>query len=133
MAGDRRREGDRGFAVTWFLAACAWLALAPFGPRLARALPPCPWRTWLGIPCPGCGTVHAALALGRLDLAGAFAASPLAALGWIVLIGGGLAAGVLVALGIRTPAPTARLGPRGRAVVAGALALHWIYRIARGG
>ncbi len=40
-------------------------------------IPLCPFKAATGLPCPGCGMTHAFLALGRLDLAGAFAANPL--------------------------------------------------------
>jgi hypothetical protein len=50
------------------------------GYSLAAALPGlplCPFKAVTGLPCPGCGITHAFLALGRLDLAGAWAANPL--------------------------------------------------------
>lgn len=60
-------------------AASGLLHLA--GHSLLGALPSaplCPFKALTGLPCPGCGMTHAFLALGRLDLAGAWAANPLA-------------------------------------------------------
>lgn len=47
----------------------ALLALLPF--------PTCLFRTFLGIPCPGCGLTRATLAAARGDLAGALRFHPL--------------------------------------------------------
>ena len=37
----------------------------------------CPFQALTGLPCPGCGMTHAFLALGRLDLSGAYSYNPL--------------------------------------------------------
>jgi hypothetical protein len=63
------------------LAAAALSGLLRLaGYSLASALPKaplCPFNALTGLPCPGCGMTRAFLALGRLDLAGAFALNPL--------------------------------------------------------
>lgn len=127
------REPDpsaRQLAALWGGAALALLALAPFGERLAAALPACPLHAVTGLPCPGCGTTRAALALAAGDPVAAFAANPLAALGWVAAIGGGLAALALVAL--RRPLPALPGWPaRWRWTLALALAADWAYLIGR--
>lgn len=75
------------------------LGLAPIGGLLAGALPACPFRTLIGLPCLSCGTTRAALALAALDPLAALRLNPLATLGWSSLIGGGLVAGSLAVLG----------------------------------
>ncbi|MEI7527712.1 MAG: DUF2752 domain-containing protein [Elusimicrobiota bacterium] len=71
------------------LRLAAWAVLAASalsgllhlaGYSLQAALPGaalCPFKALTGLPCPGCGMTHAFLALGRLDLAGAYAWNPL--------------------------------------------------------
>ncbi len=53
-------------------------------------LPRCMWRTWLGVPCPGCGLTRACLAIMRGEFAAAWALHPWAfllvpAAGWYAL------------------------------------------------
>jgi len=120
----------RQLAALWGGAAMALLALAPFGPRLAAALPACPVHTLTGLPCPSCGTTRAALALAAGDPLAAFAANPLAALGWLAAIAGGLAALALLAFG--RPLPSLPGWPeRWRWPLAVALAADWAYLIGR--
>lgn len=38
---------------------------------------PCPFRQWVGIPCPGCGMTRAWRAMLRLDITAAFSYHPL--------------------------------------------------------
>lgn len=58
--------------------AGALLALTtPYWPLLASLLPPCPFRTLTGIPCPTCGSTRALLALARGHLLEALASNPL--------------------------------------------------------
>lgn len=62
------------------------------GPRVRGwpDLPPCAWRTFTGIPCPGCGGTRALACLGAGDLEGALAMNPAVALATMgtILIGG---------------------------------------------
>ena len=126
----------RQLGLFWGLVAAALVALSPLAPRLAARLFPCPLKAWTGWPCPGCGTTRAALALADLDLAAAFAVSPLAAAGWTLLVAGGLVAGALALAGIEAPAPPAWT-PRRLAVfrlaAAAALGVNWLYLVASGG
>jgi hypothetical protein len=83
---------DRRLGLTWGAIALAAALLAPLAAPLAPLLPGCLFRDLTGLPCPTCGTAHAALALARLDLPGAIAFNPLAALGALVFLLGGAAA-----------------------------------------
>lgn len=126
----------RQLGLLWGGVALLVVALAPLAPQLAAALPPCPTKAFTGIPCPGCGTTRAALALGRLDVAAAFAVSPLAATAWIALVGGGLGAGLLSLAGVEPPAPprltTRRAEWAWRIAVVGAVTANWLYLLATG-
>ena len=125
----------RQLGLLWGGVAAALVALSPLASRLGGLLPPCPLKTFTGVPCPGCGTTRAALALGRLDVLGAFAVSPLAAAAWVLLVGGGLAAGALALAGREPPAPPRLTGGGERAfriAVVGALVANWIYLIYTG-
>ncbi len=104
------------------------MALAPLGGELARRLPACPVRRLTGWPCPGCGTTRAALAWAELDPAAAFAANPLAAAGWALLVAGGLAA-ALASFGGRLPAEPRTLPPLARWALAVALLANWAYLV----
>lgn len=53
------------------------LALMPYGQRLAAFLPPCPFRSLTGVPCPTCGTTRALLALSQGQLGKALALNPM--------------------------------------------------------
>jgi hypothetical protein len=126
---------ERQLGFLWGAVAVALVALSPLAPRFARAAPACPVKTFAGIPCPGCGTTRAALALADLDLAAAFAVSPLAAAAWCGLILGGFAAGALAFSGRGVPAlpkPTAAGDWAFRIAVVGAVAANWVYLVLHG-
>ena len=113
-------------ALLWGATALALLALVPFAPRLAPLLPACPVRSWLAVPCPGCGSGRALLALARFDPLAALAANPLAVLVARAVVVGGLVATVLALAG-RLPAEPRTL-PRGAGwLAAAALAANWVY------
>lgn len=120
----------RQLGLLWGGVAVALIALSPLAFRLAAAAPACPLKTFTGLPCPGCGTTRAALALGRLDVVGAFTVSPLAAAGWTLLVAGGLVAGALALAGRELPAPPRLDGRRlwaWRIAVVTALMGNWLY------
>ena len=122
--------GDRRFALGWGTLSVALLVLAPFGPTLARFVPACPLKTLSGIPCPGCGTTRAALALASEPLH-AFARYPIPTLAWTFLLLGGLAAGVLALAG-RPPRRPRRLPPWTRLAAVVLLLAAWIWNVATG-
>lgn len=121
----------RQLGLIWGGVAAALVAAAPLGPRLAAAgaLPACPFRLLVGLPCPACGTTRAALALARLDVAGALAVSPLATVAWIVLVAGGLAAGALALAGVGVPEAPARLPRWLRAAAVATVLANWAYLV----
>lgn len=122
----------RQLGLFWGAVAAALVALSPLAPRLAAGLPACPIKATTGWPCPGCGTTRAALALGDFDPLAAFAVSPLAAAGWVLLIGGGLVAGALALAGIEPPALpgwTPRRLAAFRIAAAAAIAGNWMYLV----
>lgn len=96
--GEQTFGSANRLALTWGAVALAAVLLAPLAARLAPLLPGCLFRDLTGLPCPTCGTAHAALAITRLDPAAAFAINPLATLGALLfLLGGAAAAGASLA------------------------------------
>ncbi len=102
------RDGERtpagppadALARTWAglaLLASALLAFAPpsFLAAASRALPGCLWKGLTGVPCPGCGSGRAALALASGQMAEAFRLNPLFAASLLVFVAAGLVAGAL--------------------------------------
>jgi Protein of unknown function (DUF2752) len=117
---------DRRLGLTWGTIALAATLLAPLATPLAPLLPDCLFRELTGLPCPTCGTAHAALALARLDLPGAVAFNPLATLGALVFLLGGAAAAVAALAG--RPLSEPRLsGPALRSAALLALAANWAW------
>ena len=123
--------GGRGLGLLWGGVALALVALAPLADRVAANLPDCFFRSVTGVPCPTCGGTRAALALSRLDLAGAFHANPLVSLALLVLVGGGVVAGALALAGrgVREPARFPAWVRAGLVVV---LAANWFFLIVDG-
>jgi len=92
----------------------------------------CPFRAATGLPCLGCGCLHAFAAVAHLDLRAALLANPLGALGAI----GGVAfafATVLRSLGPRLAAPRfAPPAPRTvRIAIVLAVAANWCFVASR--
>lgn len=54
-----------GLSVVVVASRCHWLPL-----------PRCVWKTWLGVPCPGCGLTRACLAIMRGEFAHAWVLHP---------------------------------------------------------
>ena len=77
---------DRQLALLWLAAAVSAVALRPLWIAFAPHLRPCIFRGLTGVPCPTCGTTRAATAFLNGELAGAFAANPLAALAGLILL-----------------------------------------------
>jgi len=120
----------RQLAFLWGGAALVCAAASPIAPAFDGALPSCPFRTLIGLPCLTCGSTRALLALARLDIGAAFSWNPLAAAAGILFVAGGVVAfGVALAGGeVRTPRPTPLL----RAALALALAANWAFLVVQG-
>lgn len=127
MKGNAAMPAGRQLGLLWGGVAAALALLAPLAGRIAGSLPACPFRTLTGVPCPACGSGGAALALARFDVAGAFAASPLAAAAWIALVGGGLLAGFAALRGFGVPEAPARLPFAARALVVVVVLANWAF------
>lgn len=52
----------------------------------ARLLPPCPLHSFVGIPCPTCGTTRAVLALAHGEIFEAVRMNPLVVLGGVLML-----------------------------------------------
>lgn len=122
-------SGDKSLGLYWGGVAIASAVAAPWAREAAALVPACVFHSLTGLPCPTCGGTHAALALSRLDFAGAFAANPLAAAAGILFVAGGGIAGAAALAG--RPFSEPRLGPRARWTAILALAINWIYLLAR--
>ncbi len=121
---------ERQLALLWGVAAASALVLRPFWLAVAPLMPACPFRAITGIPCPTCGSTHAAVALMHGRLGAALAANPLATFAGIAFFAGGLAAPVWAALRwpvLDVPAPLPRWL---RAAIVAALLASWAYLIA---
>ncbi len=121
---------ERTLAWLWAVAAVAALALRPIWLRLTPYLPPCAFRALTGLPCPSCGSTHAALALLHGNPLEALRANPLATGAALLFVLGGLAAPVWVQVRRTVPILPTPLPLGVRVGVAAALALGWIWVIA---
>lgn len=129
-----RRAGPRDRSLAWVLAfaAASIAALSPWLPVLARFAPACPLHAWTGVPCPGCGTTRAVLALVRGDVSGALAWNPLATLALAFGVGAAALAPAWVALRGPMPVLVPVLPARARALLVALIALDWAYLVVRG-
>lgn len=128
MADD---DPDRKLAFLWLAAAAGLMVLSPLAPWIASGLWGCPFKSLTGFACPFCGATRAAVALAKLDVAGALVHYPLPAVAWILFLAGGLAAPWQACR--RRPLP--RLAPMPawlKAGLAAAVLLNWAYSIATG-
>ena len=124
-------DSSRQLGFLWGATALASVALAPLAPALASSLPPCPFHLVTGFPCATCGSTRAALALARLDVAGAFLMNPLAAASMLVFVLGGFVAFglALAGRGVREP----RRYPLSlRLLALASVAANWAFLIATG-
>ena len=133
IAWRRTGPGDRSLAIVLLLGAAGAAAVVPWAPLLARLVPACPFHAWTGLPCPGCGTTRAVVALATGDLPAALALNPLATIG---LAGGFVAAALALPwVEARGPVPVLRDGGWPgwvRALALAALAAHWGWLVVRG-
>ncbi|MFI5181027.1 MAG: DUF2752 domain-containing protein [Thermoanaerobaculia bacterium] len=122
---------ERQLGLFWGTAALALLVLAPAAPVVAPGLPPCLFREVTGLPCPTCGGTRAALALLSGDIAGALHANPLVVAALLLLVGGGIVAGLLAieGRGVREPA---HIPGWARAAIVLSLAVNWLWLIVDG-
>jgi hypothetical protein len=117
-------------ALLWGVVALGSIALRPFWLALAPFAPVCPFRALTGVPCPTCGTTHAAVALLHGEFGSALAANPLAAVAGIGFLTGGLIAPVWAAFAWPVPVLPAPLPRWARALMGMVLLASWVYVIA---
>jgi len=122
---------ERQLAWLWGATAVSSLLLRPFWLALAPLAPACPFRAITGIPCPTCGTTHAAVALLHGDVATALAANPLTMLAGIVFVLGGVLAPIWAALRLPAPDLSSPLPMWVRLGMVAALAANWAWVIWR--
>ena len=120
---------DRQLAWVWAVVAAASLALRPLWLVLAPQMPVCPFRALTGVPCPSCGTTHAAVALLGGRLGAALAANPLAAAAGVAFLAGGLLAPLWTLARLRVPDLPSPLPLWARLGMAAALAANWAWVI----
>lgn len=123
----------RQLGILWGVVSLLSMMLSPLAPYLASASKMfCVFKGLTGIPCPGCGTTRAALALARFDFAEAFVRYPLQSAAWSVFVAGGFVAAGWVLSGRDLPSVPRRL-PAWLVAVAVTLAFaNWGYCIATG-
>lgn len=92
----------------------------------------CIFKGLTGIPCPGCGTTRAAVALARLEFADAFSRYPLQSLVWSVFVAGGFVAAGWVLSGRDLPSWPRRLPVWVVVLVVALAAANWGYCISTG-
>jgi hypothetical protein len=131
LSWHRPSREERQLAWLWGSVAVSSLLLRPFWLVLAPYVPACPFRAITGIPCPTCGTTHAALALLSGRLGDAFTANPLAALAGIGFVGGGLVAPLWATFRWPIPGFPTPLPGWARAVIVAVLLGGWAYLIVK--
>jgi hypothetical protein len=122
---------ERQLGLFWGVTALSLLAAAPFALGLATRLPFCFFREITGLPCLTCGGTRAVLALLAGDLGGALHANPLVSVALMMLVGGGLVAGLLALAGRGVKEP-ARLPDWARAATVLVLAANWLWLVVDG-
>lgn len=120
---------QRQLALLWGVAAVGSVALRPLWLALAPFAPACPFRALTGVPCPTCGTTHAAVAILHGEIGAAFAANPLAAAAGIVFVAGGVLAPVWAAFAWPLPALPVPLPVWARLGIVAVLLAGWAYVI----
>jgi hypothetical protein len=125
----RPNREERQLAWLWGVVTVCSLLLRPFWLALAPFVPACPFRAITGLPCPTCGTTHAALALLDGRIGDAFVANPLAAIAGIGFVAGGLVAPAWAALTWPVPEVPTPLPTWARATIVAVLLAGWAYLI----
>ena len=120
---------DRSLALVLALAAASGAALVPFVARFAPLAPGCVFHALTGVPCPGCGTTRAVLALAHGDVLAALGWNPLAAA--TLLAGGAACALAPLWLALRGPVPVLprQLPVAARVALVLAVAANWAWLI----
>jgi len=123
---------DRSLALVLALGALSGAVLLPFASLVAPFVPGCLFHALTGIPCPGCGTTRAVLALAHADVGAALAWNPLATTA--IVLGGAACVLAPMWIALRGPVPVVApsLPRRARWLLALALAANWAWLVATG-
>ncbi|HYB53890.1 MAG TPA: DUF2752 domain-containing protein [Thermoanaerobaculia bacterium] len=123
-----REDGaaNRVLGLYWGAVAVGLLLASPLVPRASGLVPPCPFRSLTGLPCPTCGSTRALTALARLDPVAAWISNPLVTMGLIAFVAGGLIAGLAALVGRPLPEPK-RFPPAVRATAWFAALFNWLW------
>lgn len=129
----RRAPGpeDRSIAFLWGATALAALLLRGMFLGIVPSLPACPWRSLLGIACPGCGSGRAAVHLLEGHVVAALAMNPLLTALGVVFLAGGLLAPLWVVARGPLPAVPPRLPLAVRIAAVGCGVANWTYVVLR--
>jgi hypothetical protein len=123
-----RRDGEIEYGIIYGTIAALALAAARFLP-VHVMLPPCAFRSAVGLPCPACGATRALVALARGDVGQALVLNPLLSL--VVIAGLVLFFANVLSLALRLPRPsfvlTRKEGWLVRSLAAGAVLLNWMF------
>lgn len=119
-----------GIFLAIAIASCAAIGLLHLDHLPWRV---CVFKTVTGWPCLACGSTRALGRLFALDLAGAFAMNPLAALGALALVPWGVADALLMtrgrALSLELAPPVSHVARAGAVAL---LLVNWVYLLAVG-
>jgi len=125
-------SASRQLGLLWGAVAVVLVGFAPWAVRLAEKMPPCPVKLVFGLPCPSCGVTRAAVALSQLELGRALAVNPLATIGWVALIGGGIGAGMAALLGRGVREPRWDISLASRVGIVLLVLVNWLYLLRAG-
>ncbi|MCG6963419.1 MAG: DUF2752 domain-containing protein [Acidobacteria bacterium] len=129
MTWRKLRREERQLAFLWGVLVASAFLLRPLWLVLAAFLPKCAFRSLTGIPCPTCGSTHAALAALHGHPLQALTANPLVALAGAAFVLGGLIAPLWAGVNLPIPA-TPRPWPLWFRITLGAVILaNWAYLI----
>jgi hypothetical protein len=129
-APQRPSARERRLSLLWAAGVLLVVVLRPLWLMVPDLLPRCRFRALSGLPCPTCGTAHAAVAMLEGRLSDALAANPLVTAVALLVLVGGLVAPLWVLLA-RRRLPRAPDRVPGWALVAAlaAVVLNWVYLI----
>jgi hypothetical protein len=126
------QTSQRHLGLLWGAVAASLLLLATRADEFAQTLRGCSFKSFLGLPCPTCGVTRAALELSNLDVASALRINPLATVLMMVLVLGGLVAGVSTFAGHPPQEPRWDLRPVERLGLLLVIVANWAYLVANG-